>query len=265
MGVLTIAQVAQLVWDHGLRDEAAAIAVAVSQAESGFSYDVVGDWSLMKDHGGSAPADQGPSIGLWQILSYKSAGGQGGNRDGAANFDPNHNASAMVAISDIGTGWSPWTTYRYGLHTPFLPSARGAIADVAAGRGASIPPLTYDPHFATGGKPSQNDLLHAVGVDANALLNKAPGGWTGFVNSTTDLLGSVPGAGVVKNAAGAVTGAVSSTADALGAVGSFLSHLMDPKWWARIGVGAAGLALLALGFLVIFRKPVEAAAVAAAA
>jgi len=47
----------------------------------------------------------------------------------------------------------------------------------------------------------------------------------------------------------AVTGAVPNPLDALAPVGAVVGRMIDPGWWRRVGLGAAGLAIVAIGIM----------------
>lgn len=95
---------------------------------------------------------------------------------------------------------------------------------------------------------------------ARAALGDAKGA------SATDLIGDLatdPGAAL--DAAGQI---IPDVLDPLAAVGAFLGTISDPAWWRRIGVGAAGVALIIVALVLLSRDlisknvPAIAAAVA---
>ena len=83
------------------------VAAAVAMAESGGRVDAVGD--------------HGDSIGLWQI-HVPSAPKQWANRDMLKHAG--FNAQAAAAMSNGGTDFSAWTTFRNGAYLRFLPKGR---------------------------------------------------------------------------------------------------------------------------------------------
>lgn len=104
----------------GLNSAAATIAVAVALAESGGDDTELGDVSLQT-------STWGPSVGVWQIRTLKSATGTGGDRDAqalAGNLQ--RQALAMKNISGGGSNWTPWTTFTRGTYQQFLGQASSA-------------------------------------------------------------------------------------------------------------------------------------------
>lgn len=60
---------------------------------------------------------------------------------------------------------------------------------------------------------------------------------------------------IVGGAVGVARDGLSVVPDVLGLVGKFLASLTNPEFWKRLGIGAAGLAVVVLGAIWIFRKP----------
>jgi len=98
---LTIAQLRELAAAAGMAD--AETGAAIAMAESGGNVRAVGD--------------HGDSIGLWQI-HVPSAPKQWANRDMLKHGG--FNAQAANAISNGGTNWQPWTTFRDGRYKQWL-------------------------------------------------------------------------------------------------------------------------------------------------
>lgn len=99
--VLSIAQLRELAQAVGMQDWETGAAVAMAES-----------------HGDSqAVGDKGDSIGLWQInvpsapKAYKNA---------TMLKDPGFNAQAALSMSNGGTDFSPWTTFRNGAYKKFL-------------------------------------------------------------------------------------------------------------------------------------------------
>lgn len=104
----------------GLSVAQAVMATAIALAESGGDDRAVGDVGLQN-------STWGPSVGLWQIRTLRSATGTGGDRDiNALQGDPARQARAMMAISRQGSDWSPWSVYARGSYQQFLGQARQA-------------------------------------------------------------------------------------------------------------------------------------------
>lgn len=150
MTQLSIGAVYLLARDAGLGHSAAVTATAIAIAESGLDTNAMGDISL-------ATKKWGPSIGLWQIRALNADLNTGRTRDAAKLRMPDFNARAMVAISNKGTNWTPWSVYNSGAYRQHLPAVRQAAAgkgDAASTvpapkptRGDTTPP----PAPATGG------------------------------------------------------------------------------------------------------------------
>lgn len=90
------------------------IAVAISFAED-TTHDVAAT-----HHNSDGSTD----YGLWQINSVHS------QYDPAKlTSDPLYNAQAAYAISNQGTNFGAWTTYKSGAYLAFLPAAKSAVRD----------------------------------------------------------------------------------------------------------------------------------------
>jgi hypothetical protein len=64
--------------------------------------------------------------GLWQIYPRAHPDwDRGGNL-----YDPNYNARAAFAISNGGTNWLPWTTYKLGIYLLYMPQAEAAAQKI---------------------------------------------------------------------------------------------------------------------------------------
>lgn len=106
MATYTILQILGLVFEVGIRGDAAITAAAISLAESGGRTDVV---SRTND------------VGLWQI-----------NLDAHPQYtaaelkNPETNARAMAEISNGGTDWTPWVAYNNGSYRRHLPEVQAA-------------------------------------------------------------------------------------------------------------------------------------------
>lgn len=118
---------------NGGSPAAAPVAAAVAMAESQGNSDAVNRNN----------PDGSTDWGLWQINSVHGA---------QATLDPDGNAQAAVAISNNGTNWNPWTTYRSGAYLQYLHGTATAptATDLATagGTAASGPDLST---LATGG------------------------------------------------------------------------------------------------------------------
>lgn len=126
-------------------------------------------------------------------------------------------ARHMGEISKGGTDWGAWTTY------PALAAANEAAATQAVDRYIEL----------VGGQP---------GVDKG-----------GQVPEVKDK-GYAVDEGVTPGVRQGVEAAGSAAQDALGAAGHLLGLLTNRALWVRVGLGAAGVALLITGTLVIIRQ-----------
>jgi hypothetical protein len=96
---LSLAELRALAARNGFPDPR--LAAAVAMAESGGNRFAVGD--------------NASSFGLWQIHTPAHP-----QFSPAELFDADNNARAAFSISKGGTDWSPWSTFRDGLHLRFL-------------------------------------------------------------------------------------------------------------------------------------------------
>lgn len=95
--------------------------------------------------------------------------------------------------------------------------------------------------------------------EANGVINATPADW-GLLPGTVIPLPGLGGGNPlsdIKDLGGDLKGV-------LKAVGEIASHLLDPKWWLRIGQGLAAVVLLVLALGLIFRKQAFSAALLAA-
>ncbi|WP_279581687.1 hypothetical protein [Fodinicola feengrottensis] len=116
----------------GFTDQGAVIMTAIAGAESGYDDADLGDVGLENE-------TWGPSYGLFQVRTQKSATGTGGDRDQTwlAASDLNQ-AKAAYAISSGGTNFGPWTTYTSGKYQSFLSGAKAAASSVGANLGSFV-------------------------------------------------------------------------------------------------------------------------------
>lgn len=104
----------------GFNAAQATIMTAVALAESAGNDTATGDVALENN-------TWGPSYGLFQVRTLKSATGTGGDRDvnWLAASDANQ-AHAAWDISHHGQDFSPWTTYTRGTYLQFMGQAQAA-------------------------------------------------------------------------------------------------------------------------------------------
>ena len=120
----------------GFTGENLVVAVAVAMAES-------------RCDPAARGVNPGHSIdrGLWQINDYYHP-----DVDDACAYDALCNARAAYRISDHGTDWTPWTTYRQGTYRQYTSQARAAIG---------APPVPVLPSKSINGDKYDD----AIGVD----------------------------------------------------------------------------------------------------
>jgi len=132
--ILTNAQVYAYARQAGFNRDQATTATAIANAESGRLTTNIGDTGIQT-------STWGPSLGVWQIRSFKPAAlahaaGADRYRDPSRLRDPAFNAAAAFAVSNKGRNWAPWATYTSGDYKPYLPDARAAAALVEGGGGS---------------------------------------------------------------------------------------------------------------------------------
>jgi hypothetical protein len=121
----------------GFTGENFVVAVAVAMAESRCDPAAQG-------------VNPGHSIdrGLWQINDYYHP-----DVSDTCAYDPLCNARAAYRISDSGTDWTPWSTYKSGSYLQFMSQARAAIG---------APPVPVLPSKSINGDKYDD----AIGVDS---------------------------------------------------------------------------------------------------
>lgn len=126
----------------GLACDKLAVAGAVAMAESSLN-------TTAKNSNGPTSGCPSGSVdrGLWQINGCYHP-----TVSASCAFDGACNARAMAKISDDGTDWSPWWTFKHGAHLKYLPAARAAYA-------AGIPGCT------SGGAPADGCRSGTLGRD----------------------------------------------------------------------------------------------------
>ena len=118
---------------QGFRGKSLQTAFAVALAESGGRAGARGDVDLQNK-------TYGPSLGLFQIRSYKDPkkwGDSGQWRDGKRLTDPSFNVKAAWNISNQGQNWKAWSAYKNGSFSQFLDDAE------TASKKAGIPAYEY--------------------------------------------------------------------------------------------------------------------------
>lgn len=108
---LTIEQLRQLARSTGWPNDVADVAAAIAMAESGGDPEAHGDRTL------------GHSWGLWQIhqRTWAKVHPEWFTTPGWIT-NPSHNAEAALSVYHrAGNSFTPWTTYRQGLHKRYMP------------------------------------------------------------------------------------------------------------------------------------------------
>jgi hypothetical protein len=211
--VLSRWEVYDLARRAGLAHDAALIATAIAEGESGRDSEQVGDESLA----GEPTADGrhwGPSVGLWQVRSIVEDEGTGSERDESRLKDPEFNASAMYTISGGGLSWSAWTIWRNGTATRLLPAI---TAEVGNGKGGSA--MQFVSRDDAGLRPARSRSALDVSTVTIHYGGDSPGAmdhdecaamWRAWQaqHMDTDQLGPGGGADIAYNAGGCQHGYV---------------------------------------------------------
>ena len=150
---LTTLEALQLADQVGFHGAGLVIAVAVAMAESSLRVRAVHD-----DPGGRGVP---PSIdrGLWQINSVAHP-----DISEAEAFNPTDNARAALEISDHGTDWQPWTTYRDGAYKSHLAAVRSALASdqkLADAAGDEVWTVAATARWALAQQKAHHDIRYA--------------------------------------------------------------------------------------------------------
>ena len=74
----------------------------------------------------------------------------------------------------------------------------------------------------------------------------------------------IPGTPSTKDITSALTKPFEIVASTFKAIGTLTSHLLDGKWWLRVGQGVAALILLFVAYGIIFNKQITQVAAKAA-
>lgn len=125
-----------IVWARtaGLPVNSLAMAAAIAMAESRL------DTTATNKNGPTQGCPFGSTdYGLWQINTCYHPQY---NSDQLLS-DPQYNADAMADISNKGTDWSAWSTYKNGLQKPYLGDANKALADLIASNWNYAPSSSY--------------------------------------------------------------------------------------------------------------------------
>lgn len=215
-------QIAQLALSRGLTAQQATTAVAIALAESGGRDDARNPKTGTQGTGCVA-------YGLWQILDCPGPKWDVPYRRAVAASPANIelNADAMVAISNHGKSWGPWTTYP-AASAGFMAAAAIAVKNVTSGG-----------YVAPNANPALQGQVNAKGDGASTGPNWDPTG-------------------------GAVSGAVSSVTGTIGDVLDVLKVLTASATWYRVGLFVLGLVAALFGLVMIERDTLEQAAVVAA-
>lgn len=154
MTTLSNTQIQQLWIQNGGNPQAAPIAAAIAQAESGGN-------SLALNNN---PSTGDYSVGLWQTNYYGSLLASRTKDYGspaALQADPNLQAQSAVGISGNGSSWTPWSTYNSGAYLQYLNGATTTSSTASGGTVGSSQPI------ATIGNLSQLGTNPAAGFNPN--------------------------------------------------------------------------------------------------
>ena len=139
MKTLTPAQIHALAIKAGFNSTTAITATAIALAESGGRPDAIGDINV--------PTPGSKSVGLFQI-NWTPQMNKVAWRDPKANLDPLTNTQSAYTISNHGTNFSPWTTYKTGAYRRFLATVEAAIAAPKVKPSGPVSPAPITPPAA---------------------------------------------------------------------------------------------------------------------
>lgn len=140
----------------------------------------------------------------------------------ACAFDPEC-STAWAAATWSKLGWKPWATFKRNAHKPFLEQAEAAVeqaAGQAPGSSGGNGRSSWVPDWVP--TPTPGEVIDAVGGAAGAIVPDAVG-------------------------------------DAFKFVGRAFEALTSPGFWKRIGIGTAGLVLMAGAYAWIKRDTIAVA------
>lgn len=164
MAYLSYAQLRAYAQAAGAPDPDTAAAIALAET---------GGTGNTHAHNGIPPDN---SYGPWQINMIGSMGPDRRKKLGITSndqlYDPAVNARAMMMVSNNGTDFSPWTTYKDGAYKAYLkksPTGTGTASDANAVNANSI---TDIPGEIVGGVKSTADVVVSA---ANWIVN--PSNW----------------------------------------------------------------------------------------
>ena len=190
MAKLGFPEIAKLAHNAGItKFEALRDAIAIAMAESS------GRTDARNTNPTIINAEWGPAIGLWQIHSRKPEEGKGTTRDASRLTDPAFNASSMFQISNGGTNWSPWTTYRGARYLLALPQSASA-ARAELGTGDAVDDALNQAPGAVGGAVDAASAT-ASGIGDIAAAVKGAGTWLSDRNNIMRIAKVVAGAGLL--------------------------------------------------------------------
>jgi hypothetical protein len=166
---------------QGFRGKSLQTAFAVALAESGGRAGARGDVDIQNK-------TYGPSLGLFQIRSYKDPkkwGDAGQWRDGKRLTDPSFNVKAAWNISNQGQNWKAWSAYKNGSFSQFLDDAE------TASKKAGIPSHFYGEESTKEGLAYLHDEEMVLNKGQADLLrnnrSNSAGGGTINVNMTVNI------------------------------------------------------------------------------
>lgn len=122
MPTLSANQIAGYAKNAGVSGQNIAIATAIALAESG------GNPQATSPVNSNGTVDKG----LWQINSVHTA-----LISGHDVYDPAQNAAMMFSLSNGGTKWTAWSTYKNGAYLRYMAQASGASPDTTVGPASS--------------------------------------------------------------------------------------------------------------------------------
>lgn len=231
--------------------DAAEIATAVALAESGGR--MVVNYSGAETPGSLAGADTCASYGPWQINYCPTRDAGTTYRVNATRSDnPVVHAHSARAIYD-GQGWSAWTMYANGGWQSYRGAASRARGDLDA-TAAALHDAGTDPKFSGQPKGTGDDWWSRITGNLGTIVaygfGDALGGLFGVSGGGQIAIGEGAVSDLVGDGIGTVWQGIQSFAEFQLAIARWVAN---PDNWRRLGIGVAGVALVVVGLVIVFR------------
>ena len=165
MTVYNYAQLKQLALNAGFTGSSADTAAAIALAESGGNSNNVNT---------NYATDPGGSYGLMQINAHYNPSYF--NDPNNNIYDPQYNMNVAYQLSNGGTNFSPWSTYKQGTYASYLQPGTAADPNLASAGDGGITitaPSDFNPSGAPTNSPTDPANLSNAGAGSSSGL---PGG-----------------------------------------------------------------------------------------